>query len=69
MLTTPENRPPTWRKSSRSCDSAACVEVAALSPGTVAVRDSKDADGSWLIFDRDTFRDFVEGDRRGDFGP
>ncbi|MFC0005821.1 DUF397 domain-containing protein [Micromonospora siamensis] len=38
-----------WRKSSRSGDEGACVEMALL-PGTVAVRDSKDPAGPALLF-------------------
>ncbi len=37
-----------WRKASRSSDSGAnCVEIAAT-PGTVAIRDSKNPDGVML---------------------
>ncbi|MBO4208741.1 DUF397 domain-containing protein [Micromonospora echinofusca] len=38
-----------WRKSSRSGDQGACVEMAAVAQ-TVAVRDSKDPDGPVLLF-------------------
>jgi hypothetical protein len=38
-----------WRKSSRSGDEGACVEMAPVAPG-VAVRDSKDPEGPVLLF-------------------
>jgi Domain of unknown function (DUF397) len=38
-----------WRKSSRSSDTANCVEVA-LTGSAVAVRDSKNAEGLTLTF-------------------
>ncbi|MER7271253.1 DUF397 domain-containing protein [Micromonospora carbonacea] len=38
-----------WRKSSRSGDEGACVEMAVV-PGAVAVRDSKDPTGPALLF-------------------
>ncbi|MGC4805303.1 DUF397 domain-containing protein [Micromonospora sp. DT233] len=38
-----------WRKSSRSGDEGACVEVAVV-PDAIAVRDSKDPAGPALIF-------------------
>ncbi|HEY0699493.1 MAG TPA: DUF397 domain-containing protein [Micromonospora sp.] len=39
----------TWRKSSRSGDLGACVEVAVAGP-VVGVRDSKDPTGPVLLF-------------------
>ena len=46
-----------WRKSTRSGGNGGeCVEVATNLPGIVAVRDSKDAAGSVLTFDRDAWR-------------
>ncbi|GAA2786582.1 DUF397 domain-containing protein [Streptomyces showdoensis] len=49
-----------WFKSSYSSNSEGtdCVEVAAA-PGTVHVRDSKDADGARLGFGRDAWAGFV----------
>jgi Domain of unknown function (DUF397) len=49
-----------WRKSSYSGSSGGnCVEVAALSEGGFAVRDSKDTDGPLLGFTADEWRAFV----------
>jgi Domain of unknown function (DUF397) len=40
----------TWRKSSHSGSGDQCVEVAALSTGRYALRDSKDPHGPALVF-------------------
>ena len=55
----------TWRTSSFSNNGGACVEVADNQPGFVAVRDSKDTDGSMLIFAWDTWRDFIRTAKAG----
>ncbi|MFY1675364.1 DUF397 domain-containing protein [Plantactinospora sp. WMMB334] len=52
-----------WRKSSRSGSNSNCVEVAEL-PSVGAVRDSKDPDGSVLLFPRDNWATFIAGTRR-----
>ncbi|MEU3316099.1 DUF397 domain-containing protein [Streptomyces sp. NPDC048387] len=39
-----------WRRSSRSTGMNNCVEMAALSGGLLAVRDSKRADGPAVLF-------------------
>jgi hypothetical protein len=56
-----------WRKASRS-DEGNCVEVAEAHDGrTVAVRDSKDADGPMLEFSRSGWQTFIDDVRNGEF--
>ncbi|WP_436761288.1 DUF397 domain-containing protein [Streptosporangium sp. V21-05] len=44
-----------------------CVEVAGLSGGRAAVRDSKDPSGPALVFTRGEWAAFVGGVRNGEF--
>ncbi len=57
----------TWRKSSYSNGGGECVEVAHLSGGTRALRDSRNPDDGVLIFDATAWRAFVAGIKAGQF--
>ena len=59
---------PAWRKSSLS-QSTNCVEVGPLAgqQAPVLMRDSKDRGGPVLSFDRDTWRDFIDSAKAGEF--
>jgi hypothetical protein len=49
-----------WRKSSYSGNGGSnCVEVARNLPGIVAVRDSKNPDGPFLLVSRDEWASFI----------
>ncbi len=56
-----------WRKSSRSSDTANCVEVALTGPA-VAVRDSKHPTGGTLLVTPRTWAAFTTALRDGDLG-
>lgn len=49
----------TWRKSTRSQGSGACVEVAALSGHRIAIRDSKNPAGPALVMTAGQWRAFL----------
>jgi Domain of unknown function (DUF397) len=55
-----------WRTSSFS-QSAECVEAAFLPEGRVALRHSKDPDGSVLIYTRGEWEAFLKGAKDGEF--
>lgn len=56
-----------WRTSSFSGDNGACVQLAALPDGWVAVRDSKAPDIGTLVFTRAEMRAWVQGAQAGEF--
>ncbi|GIE98093.1 hypothetical protein Ari01nite_55580 [Paractinoplanes rishiriensis] len=55
-----------WQ-TSRSCSQGACVQVAAVGDGTIAVRDSKDPAGPILRYSATEWREFLTGAKDGDF--
>ena len=56
-----------WHTSSYSQDGGQCVETAILSDGRVALRHSKDPDGSVLLYTRGEWQAFVRGAKDGEF--
>lgn len=56
-----------WRKATYSGSENACVEVAPVSDGGHAVRDSKDPTGPVLRFTRAEWAAFTAGVRDGEF--
>lgn len=52
---------------SRACNNSACVQVAQLPDGMVAVRDSKDTSKPAHIFDMQEWAAFVTGVKAGEF--
>jgi hypothetical protein len=57
----------TWRKSKASNPSGACVEVAPLADGEIAVRNSRHPSGPALIYTRAEIAAFLAGAKAGEF--
>ncbi|MFD5425187.1 DUF397 domain-containing protein [Streptomyces sp. NPDC127084] len=57
----------TWIKSSHSNPTGNCVELAALSDGSIAMRNSRDPHGPALVYTRAEVAAFVAGAQDGDF--
>jgi hypothetical protein len=51
----------------RACNNSACVQVAHLPGGMVAVRDSKDTGKAPHFFDSEEWAAFVSGVKAGEF--
>lgn len=56
-----------WRKSRHSNSQGACVELAPLAGGGVAIRNSRFPDGTVLRYTPAEFRALIEGIKHGDF--
>ncbi|GAA3622473.1 hypothetical protein GCM10022223_44260 [Kineosporia mesophila] len=55
-----------WLKSSFSAVNG-CLEVAAAPDGLIAVRQSKDPDGGYILYNSEEWRAFLAGVRNGEF--
>jgi hypothetical protein len=62
----PEMSEASWI-TSRACNNSACVQVAHLSGGLVALRDSKDTTKPAHVFDGDEWAAFLTGVKNGEF--
>ncbi|MGV9664600.1 DUF397 domain-containing protein [Nocardia niigatensis] len=56
-----------WRKSTFSNPSGNCVEMAPMSDGQVAVRNSRDPEGSLIVYTRPEIDAFLRGAKSGEF--
>ena len=57
----------TWRKSQRSNSQGACVELARIDTATVAMRNSRDPQGTALIYPATAVRAMISALRSGEF--
>jgi hypothetical protein len=61
------DNPDTEWITSRACNNSACVQVAHLPSGFVALRDSKDTSKPAHVFDGDEWAAFLTGVKNGEF--
>ncbi|MFB9569495.1 DUF397 domain-containing protein [Saccharopolyspora hordei] len=61
-----DGQPQSWRKSSRSGQNTACVEVGAVADGA-AVRDSKDRAAGYFVADQAQWSAFIAAIKAGRF--
>jgi hypothetical protein len=66
-MTSANELPAQWRKSTYSTNGGNCVEVGDGIPGVTPVRDSKDPHGPALTFDADAWTAFVADVKAGRF--
>jgi hypothetical protein len=57
----------TWVKSARSSSQGNCVEVAQLTDGQIAVRNSRFPGGPALVYTHAEMKAMIEGAKDGDF--
>jgi Domain of unknown function (DUF397) len=55
-----------WLKAQCSTVNGQCVEIASIA-GKIAIRDSKDPNGTILVYTSAEFRAFLDGARNGEF--
>ncbi len=56
-----------WRKSKRSVNNGACIELAPAPNGDIAIRNSRDPYGPVLVYNQTEWHAFLEGVRDGEF--
>lgn len=56
-----------WRKSRYSNPSGNCVELAELTDGGIAVRNSRHSNGPALVYTRAELAAFIDGAKSGEF--
>lgn len=66
ILSDTERASLTWVKSQYSGSNGQCVEIAAAA-GKIAIRDSKDPNGTILFYTPGEFRAFLHGAQNGEF--
>ncbi|RNL83513.1 DUF397 domain-containing protein [Halostreptopolyspora alba] len=57
----------TWQKSQRSNSRGACVEMAQLTDGSIAMRNSRFPDGPALVYTQTEVDALIQGAKDGDF--